>query len=319
MSKEKQALVEVKKEELDIVVVDDMEISRVMAKSALRKAGYTNIRLASGAGIALEMLKEKAPDVILVDWVMPEMDGLELSDKIRESDIELKHYTSILLCTAKEGIEHLEQAFQHGVDDYLNKPLNERELAARVHAAGRMSALQNRLLVMNQQLEEMARTDPLTQLGNRRYMQDRLGNLLEETISRGGVLCLAIIDIDFFKSVNDTYGHDVGDEVLVGVAKRLKKAVRPTDIVARLGGEEFVVVMHFKKEEFVKRDNFERILTSVGDKPIKTAVLYVPVTVSIGVCCTSRDEDVLSRDDLLKNADQKLYHAKENGRNQVVY
>lgn len=311
---------------LAIVVVDDMEISRVMARSALKKAGYQDIRLARDASDALKMLDERPADVVLADWVMPEMDGLELSSHIRNKDAALNHYTSVLLCTAKEGIEPLEQAFQHGVDDYLTKPLNERELAARVHAAGRVTSLQNALLEanlemarINKKLEEMARTDPLTELGNRRYMQDRLDDLLGETRTRGGALCLAIVDIDFFKSVNDTYGHDVGDEVLIGVSKRLKQAVRPVDVVARMGGEEFVVVMHYKDAAHVKRENFERILHIVSEKPIKTAVLYVPVTVSIGVCCTTQGGPLSSRDDIIKCADQKLYQAKENGRNQVVY
>ena len=210
---------------LAIIVVDDQESGRSFARSALSREGYEDIRLFADAIAALRSIEQRAADVIVSDWVMPGMDGLALTHRIRQRDEITNHYTAIILCTAQEGIEHLVEAFEQGVDDYLNKPYKERELTARVYAAGRTVSLHNTLLETietlaksNKQLEALSTTDPLTGLGNRRYLQTQLDAMLAETVSRGHPTCCAIIDLDHFKDINDRYGHDIGDEVLAGFA-----------------------------------------------------------------------------------------------------
>ncbi|HDK03718.1 MAG TPA: diguanylate cyclase, partial [Gammaproteobacteria bacterium] len=237
---------------------------------------------------------------------------------------ETNRYTAVILFTAKEGVDALVEAFERGVDDYLTKPLDERELAARVHAAGRISTLQNTQLEtsaaltrFNRQLQELATTDPLTGLGNRRYLESRLNALLLETTARGGATCCVMIDIDHFKAVNDRYGHDVGDEVLKSLATRLRRAVRPTDIVVRMGGEEFAVVMHYPDIR-LNVGIFERILETIQERPIITSAGAVALTISMGVCCHTHGT-LPAPEALLKCADEKLYAAKEAGRNRVVY
>lgn len=314
-------------DDLSIIVVDDMQFSRAVLRSSLNKGGYTDVRMAGSAEEALRMLDERSADVILADWVMPETNGLELTDAIRQKDEARNHYTSVILFTAKEGEEPMMEAFVRGVDDYLTKPVNEKELAARVYAAGRVATLQNTLLetsaalaLANEHLEEYSTTDPLTGLGNRRYLGQRLDTLLQLVRSRGGGLCLGIIDIDHFKQVNDTYGHDVGDEVLVGFARRLLRAIRPTDILARLGGEEFALVMHYPDIGTYRATIFERILGAINQRPIQTAEHSIPITASIGVHCHlgEADEAPESTQALLKIADNNLYTAKQQGRNRVV-
>lgn len=312
--------------DLSILVADDMPLSCETIRGALTKNGYHNIRIANTANEALALLATRPADVVLADWIMPGMDGLELTDRIRQQDEENNHYTSVILFTAKEGIENLEIAFERGVDDYLTKPVNERELTARVYAAGRIAALQNSLLDMtqdlaasNQQLQEMATTDPLTGLSNRRHMQSHLQALLAETLARGGAICVSIVDIDHFKNINDTHGHTVGDEVLVAFAKRLNRAVRPTDTVVRMGGEEFAIIMYYADATRINPDIFERIRRTLSQRPIKTSAGDLAVAASFGVCVYTGTDTAQSPESLIECADQKLYQAKSEGRNRIVY
>lgn len=314
-------------DDLSIIVVDDMQFSRAVLRSLLNKAGYADVRMAGSANEALEMLDERSADVILADWVMPETNGLELTDAIRQKDEARNHYTSVILFTAKEGEEPMMEAFVRGVDDYLTKPVNEKELAARVYAAGRVATLQNALLetsaalaLANEHLEEFSTTDPLTGLGNRRYLGHRLERLLQQVRGRGGGLCLGIIDIDGFKQVNDRFGYEVGDEVLAGFARRLLRIIRPTDILARLGGEEFALVMHYPEVGSYRGTIFHRILRAITQRPIQTAEHAVAVTASIGVYCHLGEpaDAPSSTQELLKIADNRLYKAKQQGRNCVV-
>ena len=311
--------------DVSILIVDDMQFSRVVVQAALKKAGYSNINVASSAVQALESIEKNRVDVVLADWVMPEMDGLELTDRIRQRDEELGIYTAIILFTAQEGIEPLVKAFNRGIDDYICKPPNPHELAARVNAAARIASLQNDLLETSHQLEdtvkhleEMALTDPLTGVGNRRLLTRQLEyHLLDASARRGGV-CFVMLDIDHFKLINDSHGHDVGDEVLIGFTRRIRRTVRPTDLVARMGGEEFGIIMHYTKADNFKPITIDRLLSSINQRPFKTSVGDIPVTASIGVCFYRGEGEQPSVPGLIKCADEKLYEAKNNGRNQIA-
>jgi diguanylate cyclase (GGDEF)-like protein len=313
-------------QELAIVVVDDQESGQRIAEIALNRAGWRDIRFADGGQQALELLTRRCADVVVADWMMPNMDGLALTARIRALDEQNNHYTSVILFTAVQGIEPLVEAFECGIDDYVNKPLDERELAARVHAAGRIATLQNALLQTsqaladrNRRLEEMATTDPLTGLGNRRFFDEQLDSMLVETSTRNRATCCAIIDLDHFKEINDRYGHAIGDEVLIGFAIRVRRAVRPTDIVTRIGGEEFAVIMHYLEPAQYRPEIFDRILSGIGGRPIHTTAGDIAITASIGVCCFTADDIPCNRESLLKCADAKLYRAKQEGRNRVVH
>jgi len=312
--------------DLAIIIVDDMESGRMLVSTALKEAGFEDIRLATSAHEVLDEIDERQADIILADWLMPEMDGLELTQKIRQQDEDNNGYTSIILFTAKEGTDNLVHAFDKGVDDFLTKPINIRELIARVQAAGRVSVLQNTLYeatremqAANEALTELAQTDPLTKLGNRRYMQMHLEAALKESSTRGGGTCCAMVDIDHFKDVNDTHGHQVGDEILIGVSKRLRRAVRPTDILARVGGEEFAIIMYYQNDSNFRHSIFSRIQQCVGSRPIKTSTGDLTVTISMGVCCRFSGDPDMDMDMLIRCADQKMYRAKKKGRNQVIY
>ena len=312
--------------DIAIMVVDDQASGCAFARSALERAGHLDIRTTNDALAALAQLETRCADIVIADWMMPQMDGLELTHHIRQRDELAGHYTSIILCTAQAGIENLEKAFNQGVDDYLHKPYQERELAARVHAAGRIASLQNALLQTsqamaeaNRRLEEMATTDPLTGIGNRRFLQEQLDAMLQETATRGRTTCCAIIDIDHFKQINDRHGHAVGDEVLTAFATRVRRTVRPTDVVTRMGGEEFAVLLHYVEAKQFRPAIFQRILNAICQRPIQTSAGDINITASIGVCCSSMEEGINSREAMLKCADDKLYKAKQEGRNRVVF
>ena len=312
--------------DVSIIIVDDMQFSRVVVQAALKKAGFTNIRVASSAKLALSMMEEARADVVLADWVMPEIDGLQLTDRIRQRDEELGVYTAVILFTAQEGIEPLVEAFSRGIDDYISKPPNPHELAARVNASARIASLQNDLLETSQQLEdtikhleEMALTDPLTGVGNRRLLTRQLEYHLLDASARHGGVCFVMLDIDHFKEVNDTHGHDVGDEILVGFTRRIRRTVRPTDLVARMGGEEFGIIMHYTRAENFRNSTLERLLDSINQRPFKTSVGDLHVTASIGVCFYRGVGEQPSVQNLIKCADEKLYEAKANGRNQIAF
>jgi diguanylate cyclase (GGDEF)-like protein len=316
----------ISRNDLAIVVVDDMPLACEAACLLLENIGYLDVRGAHSASHALALLAERPADVVLTDWNMPEMDGLELTRQLRQVDEDTNHYTSIIMVTANENLESMLLAFQHGIDDYMTKPLRKQELAARLHAAGRIADLQNRLIetaqsldAHNKELRELATTDPLTGLGNRRYLQTHLDAILAETMARGGAACLALIDLDYFKVINDTHGHGVGDEVLVAFAKRLHRAARPTDIVARMGGEEFAVIMHYPKMSRANTEAFERILHDISQYPIKTTAGDIFLTASVGVGCYVGGEALPAPDELINCADIKLYQAKAQGRNRVVF
>lgn len=312
--------------DVSIIIVDDMQFSRVVIQASLKKAGFSNIRVADSAQLALNMMEEQHADVVLADWVMPEMDGLELTDFIRQRDEELGLYTAVILFTAQEGIEPLVEAFDRGIDDYIKKPPNPQELAARVNAAARIAALQNDLLETSQQLEstikhleEMALTDPLTGAGNRRLLSRQLEHHLLDASARHGGVCFVMLDIDHFKRINDSHGHDIGDEVLIGFTRRIRRTVRPTDLVCRMGGEEFGIIMHYTRAENFRHSTLQRLLSSINKRPFKTSVGDIAITASIGVCFYRGEGEQPSVQNLIKCADEKLYEAKANGRDQIVF
>lgn len=309
-----------------ILIVDDLQFSRAVVKSTLSKAGFTKLRMAGSAKEALEMLSEEKADIVIADWVMPEMDGLQLTDRIRNQDEENNSYTGIILFTAQEGLEHMEEAFSRGVDDYLTKPPNPREMIARIISVARINNLQNMLLESSQELNQMVKhlkeialSDPLTGVGNRRLLLRELDAHLLTASSRKSGVCFAMLDIDHFKQVNDTYGHDVGDEILVAFTRRLRRCVRPTDLVTRMGGEEFGVIMHYTQADHFKLSSLERILTTISNRAFDTSAGELSITVSIGACYYRGGGEKPSVQEIMKCADKKLYMAKEGGRNQLSY
>ena len=312
--------------DLSIIIVDDLQFSRIVVKTALKKAGYNGVRMADSATEALTMIEQKPADVVLADWMMPEMDGLELTQLIRQRDEEKGTYTAIILFTAHDGVDYLVKAFDHGVDDYLCKPPNPQELAARVNAAARVAALQNDLLETSRQLEQtiknlekMALVDELTGAGNQQFLMKNLkAHLMEASTRRGGV-CLALVELRELESIADTHGEFIVDEILVSQHRRLRRAVRPTDVVARLDNNTFGIIMHHTKAKDYKSSSIERILTMIDNRSFKTTAGNLKITGCIGVHYYRGDEAIISADVMLKAAGNKLEQAHGNTSFSIAY
>ena len=312
--------------DLSIIIVDDLQFSRIVVKTALKKAGYNGVRMADSATEALAMIEQKPADVVLADWMMPEMDGLELTQRIRQRDEEKGTYTAIILFTAHDGVDYLVKAFDHGVDDYLCKPPNPQELAARVNAAARIAALQNDLLETSRQLEQtiqnlkkMALVDELTGAGNQQFLIKNLkAHLLEASTRRGGV-CLAIIELRELEEITAAHGEFITDEILISQHRRLRRAVRPTDVVARMDNNFFGIIMHHTKTKDYKPSSIERVLTMINNRAYKTSVGNLSITGCIGVHYYRGDEAIISADEMIKRAGSKLDQARDNAALSIAY
>ncbi len=312
--------------DLSIIIVDDLQFSRIVVKTALKKAGYSGVRLADCATEALTMIEQHPADVVLADWMMPEMDGLELTHRIRQRDEEKGTYTAIILFTAHDGVEYLVKAFDHGVDDYLCKPPNPQELAARVNAAARVAALQNDLLETSRRMEQtiknlkkMALVDELTGAGNQNFLMKNLKtHLLEASTRRGGV-CLMIVELRELEDIAAVHGEFITDEILISQHRRLRRAVRPTDVVARLDNNIFGIIMHHTKIKDYKHTAIERILTMINNRAYKTTTGNLTINGCIGVHYYRGDQAIISADNMIKQAFSKLDQARSDALLSIAY
>lgn len=310
---------------LRLLVVDDDRVTLRLLTKQLTALGHT-VHGAENGRVALRLILETNPQLILTDWQMPEIDGIILCKSLRQTKAGQQMY--IIMLTANEDEDHLVQALSSGADDYMVKPVRPRTLEARIRSAQRVIRLQEKiehdkeeirqyvaeLAIMNRKLEQAALTDALTNLPNRRYATNRLKQEWAASVRAKRPLSCIMMDIDHFKQVNDTYGHDVGDVVLQETATVLKKSLRLNDVVCRLGGEEFLVIC---PDTDVRGAVIcaERLRRVVETNIIKTLEFNRNVTISIGVA--SRGEEMPHLDVMLKAADQALYAAKQSGRNRV--
>jgi diguanylate cyclase (GGDEF)-like protein len=312
--------------DLSIIIVDDLQFSRIVVKTALKKAGYSGVRLADCATEALTMIEQHPADVVLADWMMPEMDGLELTQRIRQRDEERGTYTAIILFTAHDGVEYLVKAFDHGVDDYLCKPPNPQELAARVNAAARIAALQNDLLETSRRMEQtiknlkkMALVDELTGAGNQSFLMRNLKtHLLEASTRRGGV-CLMVVELRELEDITAAHGEFITNEILISQHRRLRRAVRPTDIVARLDNNVFGIIMHHSKIKDYRHTAIERILTMINNRAYKTTAGNLTINGCIGVHYYRGDETLISADEMIRQAINKLEQARTDALLSIAY
>jgi diguanylate cyclase (GGDEF)-like protein len=312
--------------DLSIIIVDDLQFSRIVVKTALKKVGYDGVRMADSATQALDMLNEQHADVVLADWMMPEMDGLELTDRIRQRDEEAGTYTAIILFTANEGVDLLVEAFEHGVDDYLRKPPNPHELAARVNAAARIAVMQNDLLETSRQmedtirhLEEVSMIDTLTGAGNKRFLISQLKSNLLEASSRNGGICLAILEIDQLKQIRNENDMDTVNEILIGMQRRLRRSIRPTDTITRLDGDLFAVLMTYTNMDNYKETSIERLREGINQRPFKTSIGDIKISASIGVKYYRGDEEIISANEIVKLAMNKLDDAIDMGDGSIAF
>lgn len=295
---------------INLLIAEDDKLTRKIIEKNTREWGY-NVFSASDGEEALDILKKNDIQIAILDWMLPEIEGVELSRRIREN--KEKNYTYIILVTAKKDQADMMDGFSAGVDDYITKPFNTHELKARIKTGKRIIELQGQLLDSQKRLREQATYDGLTKLLNRNAILEII-NMEYERASRDNIpIGMIIIDIDHFKKINDTYGHQTGDDILEEVASRLKKGIRPYDNIGRYGGEEFLVVLpNCNMNEIVKVA--ERLRLQISGKKFKTRTKSLSVSISMGITVADYPYDK-PPESLIKVIDNALYKAKDRGRN----
>ena len=296
-----------------ILIAEDDLTSRTMLASMLKKSGHEVLETVNGMEALKAMRQPDAPRLAILDWMMPEMDGLEVVRQVRIMQVERSPYLIIL--TSRDEEENIIAGLDAGANDYLGKPFNPGELLARVEAGRRMIEMQDALVESRNTLAQQATHDPLTGILNRRGIFEHLQKELTRSGRHGDVLAVGMCDIDHFKQFNDTYGHQTGDDVLCALAQILREGVRDYDYVGRIGGEEFVVITPIKIGVDCA-SLFERLCRRVAASNIPTRSGMLSITISIGVACASLGK---TTEEILADADTALYRAKELGRNRVVY
>jgi diguanylate cyclase (GGDEF)-like protein len=295
-----------------VAIVDDDAAIRRLVRLFLKRAGYDIVEYTTGEEARTALARDHW-DLVILDRKLPDMDGVVLAQELRTRPDFRTRY--IIMLTGEAEQEDKVQGLELGADDYITKPFQYPELLARIRAGKRIVDLQKELLETNKRLELLSITDGLTKLHNHRYFQDELARAFEESQRYQRPLSLAMIDIDFFKKFNDTYGHAVGDDVLKQAADLYRHSVRSTDLVARYGGEEFAVMM----PETALDDGIafaEKIRSMIETTPLPTQAGPLNITVSLGVASVPHSR-IHSAKELIVAADKALYRAKRNGRNQV--
>lgn len=294
-----------------ILIAEDDPVTRRVLEAFLAKWGFQVVAAEDGLDALRLLQSEDAPPLAVLDWMMPGLEGPEVCQRVRA--IPDRPYVYIMLLTARSQKGDLLRGLESGADDYLTKPFDSQELRARLHVGQRILALQNSLIAAREELNFQATHDALTGLVNRAVVLDAINREHSRQAREGGSFGIILIDLDHFKSVNDTHGHPVGDAVLRESTRRMAASVRPYDTVGRYGGEEFLAVIPSCDSAGAMALS-ERIRATLQSAPISTEKGPLVVTASCGVAvCSSTNPIDPHR--LLRLADDALYRAKEAGRN----
>ncbi|HEY4907786.1 MAG TPA: diguanylate cyclase [Candidatus Acidoferrum sp.] len=298
---------------MKILIADDEALSRRLLEKTLERAGYEVVAVENGRAAVRQLCQSDGPRLALLDWVMPELDGPGVCREVRRQQEE--SYVYMVLLTSKEAKEDIVAGLESGADDYLTKPFNVDELKARLRTGERILHLEGRLVEAREMMRFKATHDALTSIWNRGVIMDLLGRELMRSQRESACTIVLLGDVDHFKSVNDTHGHLVGDEVLQEIARRLLLSIRSYDFVGRYGGEEFLLVLNNCKPQFAEA-RAEDIRRIVSSRPVQTLAGPLNITMSFGLLLSDA-WGVRPVEELLHEVDAALYAAKAAGRNCV--
>lgn len=276
--------------EQSILIVDDAKFSAALVAKRLTNAGFTDVRTANHPNDAIDLLKNRACDLLIADWIMPDMDGIELCQNIREIDSD-HHFTYCLLITAKDGNESLNHALANGMDDFILKSELNQQLIPRVKAGLRTSATlnnaQNRNVAMQQEINKLLALkgrDEATGLGNTAHACDAVTRVQKHADARGGATSYMTLQIRNWDQIANEYRNVVCKELGSQVAKKLRSLVRPLDEVCRLTQDEFAVIAHFKDSNDCNLSTYRRIHQGLDKQAFKTSAGFISVSVACAIC-----------------------------------
>ena len=302
-----------------ILIVEDNKLEAKATGSFLENSGFETIWAKSGME-GLKCARVQRPDLILMDVVLPDKDGREICRFLKGDAATLG--IPIIMLTARSGVEDKVKGLRIGADDYLPKPFDEKELLARINACLRTKALQDELRSKNEQLEGLLRqveimaiTDAGTGLFNRRHFLELMDKEFERAKRFNSPLACLMMDIDHFKQINDTYGHLIGDSVLLELGKILQNNMRNIEVAARYGGEEFVLLLPETSPAEAYKPS-QRLLEQIRSYRFSGLDPNYSMTVSIGIAGLP-DTRIQTKEELIQCADFSLYKAKRRGRNRI--
>lgn len=295
-----------------ILVADDSPVYRKLVEQTLFQSSC-KVCFANTGRQAIEIFERVHPAIVITDWIMPDITGIELCQKIRSEAGAA--YTYVIILTSNAEKENVVKGLSAGADDYLTKPFHPDELLARVRVGERLIELQRQIEAKNRELQELALTDVLTGLPNRRAVESWAPRLLSGAARHGFPFWVIAMDLDHFKGINDRFGHEAGDQVLRRFAEILKTNGRKSDICGRTGGEEFLQIITHADEAAI-RVVVDRIRIQLAEEKFRFGGVEVTVTASFGLAgfCGKRAPEFA---DLVKQADAALYRAKHLGRNRI--
>lgn len=306
-------LIEARRDTNRVLIADDDPVSRKVLQAKLSRWGYVVETAVDGDEAWTKLAADDAPQLAVLDWMMPGMDGIEVTKRLRRFRDE--PYTYVILLTGRTESADIVMGMEAGADDYVIKGAADSELEVRIRAGKRIIDLQAELYATREELRRQATHDSLTGAWNRASIFDVLRRELERGRRANEPVAAVLVDLDHFKKVNDTYGHQAGDAVLQESVSRMNQVLRGYDALGRYGGEEFLVVLSGGWPQIARRIA-DRMRTAIAAAAVETAAGAIPITASFGVAVAAWEMPA-DADGLVHAADMALYRAKDAGRNQV--
>jgi diguanylate cyclase (GGDEF)-like protein len=305
---------------LPVLVVDDARFSRTIIQRSLSEAGFRDVRFAESGADALAALEKRTADIVIADWMMPEMDGLTLAERIRTMDEFLDHYTYILLLSGQEQETGLGEAFAHGIDDFVSKAALRTHLLPRIWAACRTAGYNNDLLARNRQLREQVGAlerrnmiDPVTGLGNARFTDRTLSDILRQAASRGGAAGIVLVGLVNYAEIAANHEPAQTRRIVAGAAARLEQLVRPMDVVTRIPPDVLAVLVHQPDVNHCNAHCFRRLHEQLDGFSVTLDDGVQTLSVAMAVGAAHGPDGIPTADELLTFTHERLREAARSG------